>query len=113
MHVIPVLLSVGASLLIPIADKVPTLDVAASCKAVARIGLADSQSYDSCMKDEMSAREELMKSWQSFRAPERATCTSEASAGGSASYVDLLVCLQIAHDADAAQKTQLKGARKK
>jgi hypothetical protein len=65
------------------------------------------------MKDEMSARQELMRSWQSFRAPERSTCTSEASAGGTASYVDLLVCLQMAHDADAAQKNQLKGARRK
>jgi hypothetical protein len=112
MNIVPAL-SLGASLLVPIADQVPTLDVAASCRAAANIAIADRQSYDACFKDEMSARDQLAKSWQSFRAVERSTCTSEASSAGAPSYVELLVCLQLAHDADANSKTQLRGARRR
>ena len=110
MIVKPLLVLLGAQLLIPASDQVPSLGVAASCKAVTAMGIVDSQSYEACMKDENSARVQLVQSWQSFSAPHRVQCTSEASMGGTASYVDLLVCLQLARDAAAAQKIELKGA---
>jgi hypothetical protein len=109
----------GVQLVVPIADRVPTLKVDSSCKAAASINksmnLAESQSYENCMKDENSARDQLNSLWTSFSAAERESCTAEASntGGGSSSYVDLLVCLQMAHDADALKTTTLKGARTK
>jgi|RhiMetdeSRZDD1v2_1073273.scaffolds.fasta_scaffold297235_3 hypothetical protein len=112
MNISPSLL-LGAQLLMPVSEQVPALNVAASCKAATAIAIADAQSYDACMKDETSAREQLAQTWQSFSLPERTNCIAEASIGGAASYVDLLVCLQMARDAAAAEKVQLKGARKK
>jgi hypothetical protein len=101
----------------PVADRVPTLNVEASCRAVTDLnrtsGLADAQSFDACMRDENSARQELAPIWTSFAAADRTRCADEASSGGVYSYVELLVCLQMARDASAMNVTPLKGARKK
>jgi hypothetical protein len=102
---------------IPIADKVPTLNVESSCRAVSNLnkqsGLADTQSFDGCMRDENAARQELVPIWTSFAAADRTRCSDEASSGGVYSYVELLVCLQMARDASAMNASQLQGARKK
>lgn len=103
----------GTQLLIPVSDQVPKLNVTLSCKAATAIAVADAQSYNSCVKDEMSARQQLLELWRSVSLSEKARCTSEATAGGIASYVDLLVCLQMAQDVAAAEKIMLKGARRK
>ena len=106
----------GSLFIVPIADDVPTFDVAASCRAAvtASAGIVDSQSYASCMKEENDTREQLRQSWQSFSASNRQNCTAEASSAGTASYVDLIVCLQIARDGKPDSVIQLvKGARKK
>src|SRR5258707_1389832 len=96
MKVTSLLLLAGTSMLTPISENVPNLNVAPSCRGAAEIQIADSQSYDACMKEETAARDELLRSWQSFAAADRASCSSDASIAGLASYVDLLVCLQIA-----------------
>ena len=113
MPISPALFMLGAHLLVPVSERVPTLNVEPSCRSAAAIGLAGSQSYDGCMKDETTAREQLLASWQTFPMPDRVRCTGEASMDGIASYVDLLVCLQMSRDAAAAQGIQLKGARRK
>src|SRR5688572_30504994 len=113
MPISPALLILGAHLLMPVSERVPTLNVGPSCRAAAAIGLAGSQSYDDCMKDETTAREQLLAGWQAFTMPDRVRCSGEASMDGIASYVELLVCLQMSRDAAAAQGIQLKGARKK
>jgi hypothetical protein len=110
MTVVPSFLMLGAQLLIPVSDTVPTFDVATSCKGAATVHVADSQTFNSCMKDENTARAQLLKAWQSWSAPDRTQCTAEASTGGPPSYVDLLVCLQMSRDADAIGKIKLKGA---
>jgi hypothetical protein len=96
-----------------VSDTVPTLNVAPSCRGAAQIQMVDSQSYDSCMKEEASAREQLLRSWQSFAAADRASCTADASSAGLESYVELLVCLQIAGKIEAEKQTKLIGARRK
>jgi hypothetical protein len=109
----PSLLMLGAQLLIPVSDTVPTLDVAVSCKAASQVAVADSQSYDGCMHDESTARAQLQQSWTKYSAAARAQCTSEATMGGPPSYVDLLVCLEISRDVSAGEGVNLRGARKK
>jgi hypothetical protein len=109
---LPVLM-LGTQLLLPASDQVPKLNVALSCKAATAIAVADAQSYNGCMKDEMSARQQLLELWPSVSLSEKARCTSEATAGGIDSYVDLLVCLQMSQDVAADEKIKLKGARRK
>jgi hypothetical protein len=110
---IPVVVLFGAQLVVPVVEQVPTLDVSASCKGAAAVVMADSQSFDACMRDENQAREQLAKSWQTFAVPLRSRCASEASSEGIASYVELLVCLQVQSGASQLDHSQLKGARKK
>ena len=83
----------------PVNDRVPELDVAVSCRAATSAGLSVSESYRSCMNDEQSAREQLARDWSTFAAADRSRCTTEASGDGLPSYVELLVCLQMARDA--------------
>lgn len=111
----------ATQLTVPVADQVPNLNVTSSCRAAADInrtsGLADPQSYDNCMRDEDAARQELVPVWASFKAADRDRCSDEASSGGVYSYVELLVCLQMARDAAAmntapTKLTPLRGASK-
>jgi hypothetical protein len=113
MNLAPALMMLSAQLLIPVSDQVPRLNVSPSCRAAASVAIADSQSFDGCMKDEDSARQELVKVWQTYPVADRGRCSSEASLGGVDSYVDLLVCLQMTRDAEAMHKNQLKGAKRK
>jgi len=100
MHsVLAAIVAAALPLTSPVSDKVPALDVAASCRAAAATGLSVGESYQSCMNDERSAREELVRDWASFAAADRSRCTTESSGGGLPSYVELLVCLQMARDA--------------
>jgi len=96
-------------------DQVPNLAVEASCRAVTQLnqssGLADAQSLDGCTKDEEQARQTSRQTWTTFSSSQRERCIGEATSGPP-SYVDLLVCLQLAQDAKALEQTTLKGARK-
>ena len=105
------LMSFGASLVLSVADKVPSFDVAASCKAVAAFGLAESQGPEVCIRDENTAHAELVQKWNSFPAVERGRCVNETMIGGNPSYVEILTCLQMTQEADAL-KTPLLGASK-
>ena len=109
--IIPVL-ALASQLVSPVNDQLPVFDVAVSCRAAATAGLAADESYQSCMNDERSAREELTRKWSAFASNDRGRCAAEASEGGLPSYVELLVCLQMERDAREMQ-TPLKGARKK
>jgi hypothetical protein len=111
-------LLVGLPLATPVADTVPKLNFESSCKAAMSadqaLGADRDQSYQACMNDESSAQQELTKVWTSYSAPLRTRCELEASAGGLPSYVDMLVCLQVAGDnAASTPVTPLKGAGKR
>jgi hypothetical protein len=105
----------GAQLFLPVSDRVPTFNVEPSCKgaAAASAKMVDAQSVSACMAEENQARQQLGPIWQSFPAADRTRCTAEASGQGLASYVELLVCLQIAAGPGGMQPSTLKGARRK
>jgi hypothetical protein len=94
-------LAFGAALLHATADGIPNLDVATGCRAAARMG--DQLSLDStlkqCLADEHGARNELEKQWSQFSPALRQRCLATTETGGSPSYVEVLVCLQMAQDA--------------
>jgi hypothetical protein len=85
--------SVSAAILrMPVADRVPNFDVKKACRE-ASIGV------DACVTDEEAARKILIDQWSSFPARDKASCAEELrTVDRSASYIDLLSCLQIEAD---------------
>ena len=117
MHPAILGVALGAQLAILVSDQVPKLNVEAACKgsvaADKAMGLALPQSFDKCMSDENSARQQLEPIWSSYSAEIRGECEAEATAAEDASYVDLLTCLQMTDDTSPNSRTSLKGASKK
>jgi hypothetical protein len=54
-------LALGAALLIPVADGVPSLNVEPGCRAAAKMGNNMDESLRICMADENGARAQLEK----------------------------------------------------
>jgi hypothetical protein len=71
------------------------------------------QSFDKCMSDENSARQQLGPIWSSYSPAVRAQCEGEATDVGEASYVDLLTCLQMTDGSVTTSASVLKGASRK
>ena len=87
---------VSSQLVVAVADRVPTFDIARSCKLdVAATGLSVDQSIKSCVNDERKARQQLTSQWSKFSASSKAECIPQESIGGTPSYVSLLTCLQL------------------
>jgi hypothetical protein len=79
---------------IPVADGVPTLDIAKEC----RFEGGSSEIFDRCMRDENEARKEVEALWPNVNSADRTACVSEATGGGYASYIELITCLEMARD---------------
>jgi hypothetical protein len=110
-------IALATSLVTQVSDRVPKLNVEATCKASVaadnEMGLALPQSFDKCMSDENKAQQELAPIWSSYSASIQAQCHGEAVAGGNESYVDLLVCLQMTDGTGVKPVTDLKGASRR
>lgn len=94
---------------------VPVLNVEANCKATQEIDstLAEQQSYNACMLDETTAQQQLGPVWPVTPEAVRTQCYGEAVAGGIASYVDLLSCIQMGRFGQSSTPaTSLRGASK-
>ncbi|MBR0693510.1 hypothetical protein JQ553_09800 [Bradyrhizobium lablabi] len=108
---------VGTQFLTPVADNVPKLNVEATCRASVEadkaMGLALPQTFDKCMSDENSARDQLGSIWSSYSPAVRAQCEGEATAVGEPSYVDFLTCLQMTDGSITTAATTLRGASRK
>jgi hypothetical protein len=117
MHPAILAVTLSGQLATPVSDQVPKLNVEATCKASVEadnaMGLVLAQSFDKCMSDENSARQQLGPIWSSRSAAIRAQCEGEATAAGNASYVDLLVCLQMTDGTSPNSSTSLRGASRK
>jgi hypothetical protein len=91
MHPAIMAIAVSTQMLTPVSDAIPKLNVEATCKgsveADKAMGLALPQSFDKCMSDENSARQQLDPIWSSSSPAVRAQCEGEATIG-DASYVE-------------------------
>ena len=58
-----------------------------------------SKAVDRCAREEADARQQLETEWPRFVRSDRSACFVEATIGGFASYVDLLLCLEMVKDA--------------
>ena len=97
MSISVTMIVVSSQLVMTVADRVPTFDVARSCKLdlAATAGLSVDQSLKNCVRDEKTAHQKLVTQWSKFSAPSKAECIPQESIGGTPSYVSLLTCLQM------------------
>lgn len=91
-------------LTIAVADPVPNFSIEPSCRSVASGETGIKQDLSVCLDDEKEARNELVKEWNEFAAKDRSLCTRLATTGGSPTYTELLVCLQMSRDARKLSK---------
>ncbi len=107
---------IGNPMVIPIGDRVPTIDVERTCKETAAtdraMNLDLAQSVGNCMRDENAAREQLTTIWLTYSAQIRNRCEQEATLVGTGSYVDLLTCMQMTDPATLTPTMNLRGASK-
>lgn len=74
--------------------QVPHLDVTPTCRPMDKNeGLQLDESR--CRQSEDAAREQLVREWANFPAADRVECTTAATMGGTASYVELITCLEM------------------
>ena len=102
--ILPTLLALGAQLMVPVADSVPTINVEQVCEGIAQQGGVTfhdpqiGQEKKDCLDSERQIRDELVKQWSKFSPADKTACTNEAEMGGDSSYTELLTCLEMARD---------------
>jgi hypothetical protein len=107
----------GSPSVIPVGDRVPVIDVQRSCKETGATNKAMdldlSQSVANCLRDENSARLQLIGTWSTYSASIRDRCEKESTiTPGTASYVDLLTCVQMTDPSTISAAPDLRGASK-
>jgi hypothetical protein len=79
---------------IPVSDTVPNFDIAKEC----RFEGGSSKIFERCSHDEADALRQLRAEWPQFSGGNKGECLAESTAGGVASYVELIICLEMARD---------------
>lgn len=80
------------------ADTFPVFNIEHNCKVETSVTTGVGETLESCINDELRAREELKPNWSSFRKADQVTCVRETSLDGTPSYVELQICLEMARD---------------
>jgi hypothetical protein len=81
------------------ADAVPKIDIVRSCQSAGATAGAATRDKAACERDENNARATLEKEWSQFAPLDQASCARLVKLGGSPSYVELLICLEMAKEA--------------
>jgi hypothetical protein len=90
---------------VPVSDAVPKFDIVKEC----RFEGGSSVVFNRCSHDEADALADLKNEWPQFSSTDRSACFSEATVAGFTSYVDLLICLEMARDVNNEEKTDSRG----
>ena len=85
---------------VAVSDTVPKFDIVREC----RFEGGSTVEFDRCSQDEAAALEQLKANWAQFTGVDKSTCLSAATAAGFASYVELLTCLEMTHEANNTDK---------
>lgn len=102
--ILPALLVLYTHLALAANDSVPVLNVQQVCQGIAQQGGVSFHDTDfadekkNCLDSESAVRDQLVKQWSSFSAPDKSACTKESEMGGELSYTELLTCLEMARD---------------
>jgi hypothetical protein len=83
----------------------PTLQVGPSCDAAGAGSIVLGRNKESCLADETTAQDTLKQNWSKYSADDKTQCVGMEKAGGPASYVELVSCLEIMRDARNIQNT--------
>src|SRR5450631_1479690 len=86
---------VGGHLWLAVVDKVPDLNFEPICREGAAEVRGPKDHAQVCMTDERAARDELAKKWSAFASADRARCIRLSTNNHSASYVEVLTCLEM------------------
>jgi hypothetical protein len=84
---------------IAVSETVPKFDIAKECHFEG----GETAVFDRCSRDEAAALEKLRAEWPQFADADRGACFSEATSAGFASYVELVICLEMARDVRNAE----------
>jgi hypothetical protein len=105
--IMPAMLLTNLGLVIPVADTVPRYDVRKTCRAAVTLAAgSEGRTVESCMAGEEVARKDLEKDWAKIPAAGRTQCTGTVVVGGSPSYVELLICLEMMRDSRKHQEDE-------
>ncbi len=92
------LLTIG--LAFGVSDKIPQYDVKSTCRAAVDFTSGEAgRTVAMCLAGEESAHKEITKEWATIPISDRRHCIDTVGVGGSPSYIELLICLQMARDA--------------
>jgi hypothetical protein len=77
--------------------QVPRLDLTPTCRPLDK---SDMMQLDEnrCRQIENDARDQLARQWSSYPPADRSQCIATATMGGTASYVELITCLEMKRD---------------
>ena len=82
----------------------PQFNPEPGCKAATAINqsidLTVSQTYEACMADEESAKQELQQSWSKYSVADKRRCVGQTEDGGMPSYVEVLECILVTINVD-------------
>jgi hypothetical protein len=73
----------------------PNLNVDRACHDAAKANTDLQFDADRCLKSEHEARDQLARQWADFPPADQLLCTQTATMGGTASYVQLITCLEL------------------
>ena len=83
----------------------PTLNVDPSCVAAGMGSVVLGRDKKACLADETTAQDTLKQNWSKYVASDKSDCLGMVTTGGSASYVELLSCVEILRDARNIRNT--------
>jgi hypothetical protein len=82
-----------------VADDLPKLDVTTPCNATAQFAQLAGRDKEACVNDERMAETTLAQNWSTYSADDKSQCVGTVKTGGPSSYVELLSCIEVLHDA--------------
>jgi hypothetical protein len=85
----------SAILLIALAAAIPNVDPHKICQSARlySMGGDEKSAYNSCVREEQAARDQIRQKWAQFSADARDTCSAPGAV--SISYVEVLTCLEM------------------
>jgi hypothetical protein len=105
--IMPAMLLTSLGLVVQVADAVPRYDIRRTCRAAVTLAAgSEGRTVESCMAGEEAARKDLEKQWAKVPAAERTQCVGTVAVGGSPSYVELLICLEMMRDSRTRQQDE-------
>ncbi len=92
-----VLQGAAVSFVVLLGESVPNYSAERLCRDIVEL-LHDPDYRQPCIEREREARNNLWATWSKFDARDRSRCVSLSLLGATPSYVELLACLETAHE---------------